>query len=70
MVITHPKDVKAEIGIIGGSGLYDVEMFENVREIKVYTPYGQPSDNVIVGEFKGRKAVSYTHLTLPTKAKV
>ncbi len=54
MVITYPKEVKAEIGVIGGSGLYDVEMLENVKEIKIYTPYGQPSDNVVVGEFKGR----------------
>lgn len=45
---------KAEIGIIGGSGLYDPGMFEDVRELKLYTPYGSPSDNVMVGVYKGR----------------
>lgn len=50
-----PPEAKAEIGIIGGSGLYDVELLENVNEIKVYTPYGAPSDSIIIGEYKGRK---------------
>ncbi len=45
---------KAEIGIIGGSGLYDPGLFREAKEYKIYTPYGLPSDNVIVGEFKGR----------------
>lgn len=45
----------AEIGIIGGSGLYDPEMLEDKKEIKVYTPYGKPSDFIITGYFKGRK---------------
>jgi len=48
-------EVKAEIGVIGGSGLYDVEKFENVKEVKIYTPYGEPSDNIVVGDFKGRR---------------
>lgn len=46
---------EAEVGIIGGSGLYDPGILENVKEIKVYTPYGEPSDHIIVGELKGRK---------------
>jgi 5'-methylthioadenosine phosphorylase len=46
--------VKAEIAVIGGSGLYDPEIFEDVKEVKVYTPYGLPSDNIIVGKLKGR----------------
>ena len=45
----------AEIGIIGGSGFYDPEMFENRKEIKVHTPYGAPSDVITLGEFKGIK---------------
>ncbi|NPA85755.1 MAG: S-methyl-5'-thioadenosine phosphorylase [Crenarchaeota archaeon] len=44
----------AEIAVIGGSGLYDPEFFEESKEIKVYTPYGLPSDNIIVGKVKGR----------------
>ncbi|MEM0000836.1 MAG: S-methyl-5'-thioadenosine phosphorylase [Desulfurococcaceae archaeon] len=53
MLVVPP--VKAEIGIIGGSGLYELPGIEKVQEFKVYTPYGMPSDNVIVGELKGRK---------------
>jgi len=47
--------VRAEIGIIGGSGLYDPGIVEEPREIKVYTPYGEPSDYIIVGTVKGRR---------------
>jgi 5'-methylthioadenosine phosphorylase len=47
--------LKAEIGIIGGSGLYELPGIENIREIKVYTPYGMPSDNIVVGELRGRR---------------
>ena len=46
---------KATIGIIGGSGLYDPQILTNVKEIKVYTPYGLPSDNIILGEVEGKK---------------
>ena len=46
---------KAEIGVIGGSGLYDVDVLEDVEELKIYTPYGEPSDRIIVGTFKGRR---------------
>ena len=44
-----------EIGILGGTGNYDPAIFEKTKEIKVYTPYGPPSDNVIIGLVKGRK---------------
>ncbi len=44
-----------EIGILGGTGNYDPAIFEKTKEIKVYTPYGAPSDNVIIGLVKGRK---------------
>jgi methylthioadenosine phosphorylase (EC 2.4.2.28) len=46
---------KTTIGIIGGSGVYDPKILTNVKEIKVYTPYGQPSDNIILGELEGKK---------------
>jgi len=45
---------KAEIGIIGGSGLYDPGIIKDTREVKVYTPYGEPSDYIIVGKVEGR----------------
>ncbi len=47
--------VQAEVGVIGGSGLYDPGIVENAREVKVYTPFGEPSDFIIVGEVKGRR---------------
>lgn len=43
------------MGIIGGSGLYDPDIFTNPKEVKVHTPYGEPSDFVTVGEVGGRK---------------
>jgi len=45
----------AEIGIIGGSGVYDPELLEEAREIKVYTPYGAPSALVTVGTYKSER---------------
>lgn len=40
----------AEIGVIGGSGLYSIDEIKNKREIEIYTPFGRPSDNLIYGE--------------------
>jgi 5'-methylthioadenosine phosphorylase len=48
--------MRAEIGIIGGTGFYDPQLVKNGREIRLNTPYGQPSDLIIVGELQGRKA--------------
>jgi 5'-methylthioadenosine phosphorylase len=44
---------KVAIGIIGGSGLYQMPELENVREQMVETPFGKPSDAFIVGELDG-----------------
>ena len=41
---------KRVLGVIGGSGLYDPEGFENAREVAVETPFGAPSDVLWVGE--------------------
>jgi 5'-methylthioadenosine phosphorylase len=46
--------MKAEIGIIGGSGLYAMPGLTNVREERVTTPFGEPSDAFILGELEGR----------------
>ncbi|AEB95510.1 MULTISPECIES: S-methyl-5'-thioadenosine phosphorylase [Metallosphaera] len=46
---------KASIGVIGGSGLYDPEIFSNTKEIKVYTPYGEPSDLITLGTLEGKQ---------------
>ncbi len=47
--------MSAEIGIIGGTGVYDVEILKHAKEIRMRTPYGSPSDAVTVGDLKGRK---------------
>ncbi len=43
----------AGLGIIGGSGLYDLEGLENIRELKLDTPFGEPSDRYVMGEYNG-----------------
>ena len=45
--------VRADIGIIGGSGLYDVEGLRKVKELSVKTPFGAASDKVVLGELDG-----------------
>ena len=47
--------MQAEIGIIGGTGIYDPKLLKNVEEVKVDTPYGAPSDAITLGELAGRK---------------
>jgi len=44
---------KADIGIIGGSGLYNMEGLAGIREVKVRTPFGDPSDALITGTLDG-----------------
>jgi 5'-methylthioadenosine phosphorylase len=46
---------QAEIGIIGGSGLYTMPGFNNIHEEHVETPFGDPSDAFQLGELDGRK---------------
>ncbi|ALC15977.1 methylthioadenosine phosphorylase [Desulfuromonas soudanensis] len=45
------------IGVIGGSGLYEIEGFSNVEEIRLETPFGDPSDAYITGTLEGVKLV-------------
>ncbi len=42
-----------KIGIIGGSGLYHIEGIQDLKEVKVDTPFGKPSDNYILGKIQG-----------------
>lgn len=42
-----------KIGIIGGSGLYDMETLTNVEQVKIETPFGDPSDTFVVGTLEG-----------------
>jgi len=45
------------IGIIGGSGLYQIEGIKDVEEIAVNTPFGDPSDKFIIGKLEGKEVV-------------
>jgi len=47
--------VKAEIGIIGGSGLYTMPGFAAQQEAAIDTPFGAPSDSFVVGSLAGRQ---------------
>src|SRR5215471_9331582 len=66
------KGLVAEIGVIGGSGLYSMSGLTNTREIRVKTPFGEPSDKIVVGTFEG-KGVAFLarhgrgHRILPTE---
>lgn len=42
------------LGIIGGSGLYNIQALENTRRVKVESAFGEPSDEVFVGEMYGQ----------------
>ncbi|MBM3724076.1 MAG: S-methyl-5'-thioadenosine phosphorylase [Acidobacteria bacterium] len=46
--------MQAEIGVIGGSGLYSMPGFEAVEEVRLDTPWGSPSDAYVVGRLAGR----------------
>jgi hypothetical protein len=45
------------IGVIGGSGLYQIEGLTKQKRVKVNTPFGKPSDEVLTGEIAGREVV-------------
>ncbi len=47
-----PSDIR--IGIVGGSGLYQMEGLTNVEEVEVGTPFGEPSDRYRVGTLEGK----------------
>lgn len=44
---------QVKIGIIGGSGLYKMEALKDVKEVNIDTPFGTPSDALIIGELDG-----------------
>jgi 5'-methylthioadenosine phosphorylase len=46
---------KVSIGIIGGSGLYQMAGLSNLEELKVETPFGEPSDNFVLGTLEGKR---------------
>jgi 5'-methylthioadenosine phosphorylase len=48
-------EATATIGIIGGSGLYSMPGLKDTREIRVKTPFGEPSDAIVVGTLEGKR---------------
>jgi len=44
--------MEAKVGVIGGSGLYEIEGLSDVQEITVDTPFGPPSDAIVVGKLR------------------
>jgi 5'-methylthioadenosine phosphorylase len=46
-----------KLGVIGGSGLYDIEQMTDVRRERVQTPFGDPSDNLICGRIGEQEIV-------------
>ena len=66
---------EVKLGVIGGSGLYAIEGLTNVEEIKIETPFGNPSDVIILGTL-GEARVAFLprhgrgHSILPTELPV
>ncbi|MFB2880719.1 S-methyl-5'-thioadenosine phosphorylase [Floridanema aerugineum] len=63
---------EAKIGIIGGSGLYKMEALKDVEEVQIDTPFGSPSDALIVGTLAGTRVAflarhGRNHTLLPSE---
>lgn len=66
---------EATIGVIGGSGLYDIEGLKEIEEHDVSTPFGKPSDPIVVGTLEGRRVAFLPrhgrgHRILPSEVNV
>jgi 5'-methylthioadenosine phosphorylase len=44
---------QAKIGVIGGTGLYDIEGLTDIEEVQLETPFGKPSDAIVIGKLEG-----------------
>jgi 5'-methylthioadenosine phosphorylase len=49
------KNEEVKIGIIGGSGLYSMAGLTDTREVRVKTPFGDPSDAIVIGTLEGKR---------------
>src|SRR5215467_9554454 len=63
---------RATIGVIGGSGLYARQGLTDTREVRVKTPFGDPSDAFVVGTLEGKQVAFLArhargHRILPTE---
>ena len=66
---------EAKLGVIGGSGLYEIEGLSDVQEVQVKTPFGDPSDAIVVGTL-GKARIAFLprhgrgHRIMPTELPV
>src|SRR6202451_828561 len=65
-------NTQAEIGIIGGSGLYAMNGLTKTREVTVKTPFGEPSDAIVLGMLEGKRVAflarhGHGHRILPSE---
>src|SRR6266571_2248153 len=65
-------NLQAQIGIIGGSGLYSMPGLNDVRELRIRTPFGDPSDAMVLGTLEGKRVAFVArhgrgHRILPTE---
>jgi 5'-methylthioadenosine phosphorylase len=49
--------MKGRVGIIGGSGLYNIDGMRNIKKVNVVTPFGKPSDAYVTGTLEGQDVV-------------
>lgn len=66
------RAAEASIGIIGGSGLYSMSGLTDTREVRVKTPFGDPSDTIVLGKLEGKRVAFLTrhgrgHRILPSE---
>ncbi|NLE43113.1 MAG: S-methyl-5'-thioadenosine phosphorylase [Chloroflexi bacterium] len=66
------SDSSVRIGVIGGSGLYAMEGLQEVEEHRIQTPFGDPSDDIVVGALEGVRVAFLArhgrgHRILPTE---
>lgn len=55
MTLAREEGPQAEIGILGGTGFYEIEGIRDVREVFLDTPFGRPSDAFVMGTLEGRR---------------
>ncbi|MEN9565859.1 MAG: hypothetical protein RLZZ69_1055 [Cyanobacteriota bacterium] len=64
--------VETKIGIIGGSGLYKMDALQDIQKVKLTTPFGDPSDAIVIGQLEGATVAflarhGRNHHLLPTE---
>jgi 5'-methylthioadenosine phosphorylase len=69
---TSAKKEQIKVGVIGGSGLYQMSGLTDTREVRVKTPFGDPSDALVVGTLEGKRVAflarhGHGHLFSPSE---